>query len=114
MEITLQILVIIILSISVILSLIPIIPGTVIAFAIILLYAFYDKFEKIPIWLIITLFIITVLSTLIDNIAGALGVNKVKGSKYAMFGSIIGAIIGAIIFQIIGLILGTFFGVFLG
>ncbi|MBD3300728.1 MAG: DUF456 family protein, partial [Candidatus Moranbacteria bacterium] len=91
-----------------------ILPGTVITFVGILSYAIFDKFEKIPVWLVLVLLVVTFFSTLIDNFAGALGVRRLKGSKYAFWGSIIGAIIGVIVLNLLGLIIGSFLGAIVG
>ena len=89
-------------------------PGVWLVFIGVLIVAKIGKFLIITPTILIVLFILSLLSTFIDNIVIALGAKKLGGSKYGMIGAILGVFIGALIAHIPGMFIGSFLGATLG
>lgn len=81
-------------------------PGVWLVYVGVLLLSALDSFEVISPSILVVLFILSLLSTFVDNIVVALGAKKFGGSNWGMVGAIVGGIVG--------LILGSFVGMFLG
>ncbi len=81
-------------------------PGVWLVYIGVLLLSALDSFEVISPSILVVLFILSLLSTFVDNIVVALGAKKFGGSNWGMVGAIVGGIVG--------LILGSFVGMFLG
>lgn len=95
-------------------TLLPVLPGTPAIFLAALLYGFYDHFQHIGTGTLIILFILMVLTHLVDYLASVYGAKKYGATSYGTWGSFIGGIIGVIFFQLPGIIIGPFVGAFLG
>ncbi len=89
-------------------------PGVWLVYISIIILAILGKFAIITPTILIILFLLTLLSTFIDNIVIALGAKKLGGSKYGMIGAILGVFIGALIANIPGMLIGSFLGATLG
>ena len=108
------------------LILIPIgLSGTFIIVADVLVFSLFDKFDRIPIWLIIVFFIVSVLGEVVEYLSSVVGTKKFGASNLsivlmfvfmivgglvgasftfgigAMFGAIIGAFVGALVGELI-------------
>ncbi len=94
-------------------TLLPVLPGTPIVFAGMLLAAWADDFHRIGIFTVIVLAVLTVLAMTIDFIAGLLGAKRVGASKPAILGAAIGTFIG-MFFSLPGLLIGPFAGALIG
>ena len=93
-------------------SIIPVIPGPIMSYIGLLLIHFFTDLNFTDNELV-RYGIITVLVFASDYILQFLGVNKMGGKKYAVYGTMIGVSIG-LFFPPIGLILGPFIGAFMG
>lgn len=91
----------------------PALPGLPLVFGGMLLAAWVDGFERIGVWTLIILGVLTVLSLLIDIVATAMGAKRVGASKAAIVGAMIGTIAG-LFFGIIGIFIAPFIGAVLG
>ena len=72
----------------------PMLPGTVLVFAGLLIAAWADVFEKVGWVTIAVLGALTALSLLVDIAASGAGVKRAGASKQAVIGAVIGAVAG--------------------
>lgn len=113
MDIFLSILAIILMLVGLIGAILPIIPGPVISFfGLLSIYFLSDN--PLTDQFMVTMVIITVAITALDQIVPVLGTKKMGGSRYGINGSIVGLIIGIFFFPPIGLIVGPFLGALVG
>lgn len=94
-------------------TLLPVLPGLPLVFGGMLLAAWIDDFQRIGYVTLAILAVITVLSILVDLLAGALGAKKFGASRAAVIGAAVGTFIGLFL-GIPGLILGPFLGALAG
>jgi len=85
-------------------------PGVWLVYISVFILAIVGKFTVITPLILIILFILTLLSTFVDNILVALGAKKLGGSKWGMIGAILGVIVGVIIGNIPGMFIGSILG----
>lgn len=85
-------------------------PGVWLVYISVFILAWMGKFLIITPTILIVLFILTLLSTFIDNIVIALGAKKLGGSKWGMIGAIVGVIIGVLVGNIPGMFIGSIIG----
>ena len=78
-------------------TVLPIIPGVPIIFIAILIYTLLTDFAAISGQVIVVFAGLTVLSLLLDWLAGSLGVKKMGGSTAGMVGALVGMIVGLMI-----------------
>jgi hypothetical protein len=72
----------------------PVLPGTVLIFAAILLGAWIDDFAKISTWTVAVAALLTVISLVCDSVAAALGAKRVGASRQAVIGAVLGTLLG--------------------
>jgi len=89
----------------------PILPGIPVAFLGMLLAAWLGDFEKISVFTVIVLGLLTAASVAVDFFAGLIGAKRAGASKMAMLGGAVGGLLGFIVLNFIGLIIGPFIGV---
>lgn len=94
-------------------TILPVLPGTPIVFAGMLLTAWADGFQKIGVFTIILLALLTLIAMATDFVAGLLGAKRVGASRLAIIGAAIGTIVG-LFFGIPGLLVGPFAGALFG
>jgi len=85
-------------------------PGVWLVYISVFILALVGKFTVITPLILIILFVLTLLSTFVDNILVALGAKKLGGSKWGMIGAILGVIVGVIIGNIPGMFIGSILG----
>ena len=90
-------------------SVLPLIPGTPLILAGAVIYAVATDFDPVGPWHLLILFGIAGVAYSLDYLAGAAGVKKLGGSRWAMLGAVLGAIVG-VFWGILGLILGPIAG----
>ncbi|GIW38033.1 MAG: hypothetical protein KatS3mg074_431 [Meiothermus sp.] len=93
---------------------IPVVPAGFIIVGMALLHELLVGFSEIPLSVWVVLTILTVLSSLVDNIAGALGARHFGGSRQGVWGAFIGGILGIFILPPLGLFLMPLVGAFVG
>ena len=87
----------------------PVLPGSALVFAGLLMAAWIDGFEKVG-WVPLTVLgVLTALTFLADIAATGAGAKKAGASKQAIIGATIGTVVG-IFFGIIGIFVGPFVG----
>lgn len=91
----------------------PALPGLPLVFGGMLLAAWVDGFERIGVWTLVILGVLTALSLVIDVIATAMGAKRVGASRLAIIGAMLGTIIG-LFFGFIGVFIAPFIGAVIG
>jgi hypothetical protein len=90
-------------------TMVPVLPGSVLIFAGLLMAAWIDGFEKVG-WVPLTVLgVLTALTFLADIVATGAGTKKAGASKQAVIGSTIGTVVG-MFFGIVGIFVGPFAG----
>lgn len=91
----------------------PALPGAPLVFAGLFLAAWIEDFEKVG-WLPLSILAVLAAAIIVvDFGASALGAQRVRASKWGIFGAFAGALVG-LFFGIPGLILGPFVGAVVG
>lgn len=72
----------------------PVLPGTVLIFAGILLGAWIDDFARISAWTVWVAAALTAISVICDYLAAALGARRAGASRQAVTGAVIGTFAG--------------------
>ena len=94
-------------------TVLPVLPGTLLVFAGLLLAAWADQFTRVG-WIGMSIVgALALLAVAADLIASAMGAKRVGASPQALVGATVGGVIG-ILFGIPGMILGPFAGAVLG
>jgi uncharacterized protein len=117
-EITLLIVAILFQMVGFIGSVVPILPGPILVFVGSLIYAWPTGFDKVGIWIILLLLVITILVQVLDFLMGAWGAKKFGGTWRGIVGAIAGALISIfsghiymiIILPLIGAVVGELIG----
>ena len=91
----------------------PALPGLPLVFVGMLVAAWADGFSNVPVWIMVLLGVLTLLSLAIDFWATALGAKRVGASRKAILGAMLGTL-GGLFLGPIGLLLGPFAGALAG
>lgn len=94
-------------------TIVPMLPGTPLVFAGLLVVAWIDDFARVGTMPLVLLGILTALSLLVDFAASILGAKRAGATRGAVTGAALGAVVG-LFFGLPGLILGPFAGAFAG
>lgn len=94
-------------------TVLPALPGLPLMFAGMLLAAWAGDFERIGLWTLLILAVLTLLSIGIDLLASAAGAKRVGASRLAVTGALVGAMVG-LFFGIVGVFVGPFVGAVAG
>lgn len=113
MEKLILILSILIMLIGIAGSFLPVLPGIPLVFLGILGYGWYEGFKHVTVQYLAVIGGLTVLSVLVDYVAGAAGAKKVGSSQAGIIGAVLGAIIG-IFWGPLGILIGPLVGAFIG
>jgi uncharacterized protein YqgC (DUF456 family) len=92
---------------------VPIIPGTVIAYAGVLIFAIYHDFTRVSAAALVILGVIAGLGLIVDNLLNLIGARAFGASRAGLWGVFIGGIIGGFLFFPLGLLVGPFLGALL-
>lgn len=113
MEIIAKALAIVVMLIGIAGSIMPVLPGIPLVFLAILGYGWFEGFNLISVHYIAIMGTLTLLSVLVDYIAGVWGAKRAGSSKLGMFGAGLGIVVG-IFFGPIGILVGPLLGAFAG
>ena len=91
----------------------PALPGLPLVYGGMLLAAWTDGFERISVFTLVVLGILTLLSLLIDFVATAMGAKRVGASRWAVVGAAIGTVAG-LFFGFVGVFVAPFIGAVVG
>jgi uncharacterized protein YqgC (DUF456 family) len=94
-------------------TILPALPGAPLVFAGLLIAAWIDHFQKVGWFTLVLLFLLMLLTFVIEIAAAGMGAKRVGASKLALFGAAVGTIVG-LFFSLPGLLLGPFVGAALG
>lgn len=92
---------------------IPALPGPILAFLAIILISIPGGWALFPVWAVVSVGVLALFATVMDNVLPALSSKKAGASKAGIWGSIIGMVAGSF-FTPIGTIVGAFVGALLG
>ena len=95
-------------------TVLPALPGLPLVFAGMLVAAWADGFTNVPVWVLVLLGLLTLLSLAIDFWATALGAKRVGASRKAIIGAMLGTLGGLFVLPPLGLLLGPFVGALAG
>ena len=87
----------------------PVVPGVIIAYAGLLLYALVEGFQTFTPWSMVLLGILAVAGSLVDNVAGVYGAKKFGATRWGIWGAVAGLIVG-FFFGPLGIIVGPLVG----
>ena len=114
METLTWILIVTLMIVGVIGSILPFIPGATLILAGAVVHQLVFGGDNMKGWWIVgILLLLTVLSYVVDIVAGALGARRFGASKWGAWGGFVGAIVG-LFFGLPGLLLGPIIGVLAG
>jgi uncharacterized protein YqgC (DUF456 family) len=91
----------------------PVLPGLPLMFVGMLLAAWADHFQRVPIWVIVILGLMSLAALVVDFLATAFGAKRYGAGKLAVLGAALGTLVG-LFFGIPGLIIGPFLGAVVG
>jgi uncharacterized protein YqgC (DUF456 family) len=94
-------------------TILPALPGVPLVFAGMLLAAWANDFQEVPVWVIVLLGAMTLVSLAVDFFASLLGAKRAGASKKALWGAALGTVVGMFL-GIPGLLLGPFVGAVAG
>jgi uncharacterized protein len=75
-------------------TLLPALPGAILVFGGIVLAAWIGDFERIPVWLLVLLAVLTAMAWVVDYVAAAIGAKRAGASPQALIGATIGTAAG--------------------
>src|SRR5687768_10967073 len=88
-------------------TILPALPGVPLVFAGMLLAAWANDFQDVPVWVIVLLGAMTLVSLAVDFFASMLGAKRAGASTKALWGAALGTVFGMFL-GIPGLLLGPF------
>ena len=94
-------------------TVLPVLPGTILVLAGIVLGAWLDDFTRVRWWVIAIISLLAVVAWATDYFATILGAKKVGASKWALIGAALGTIAG-IFMGLIGVLFMPFVGAVIG
>lgn len=94
-------------------TVLPMLPGVPLVFAGLLLAAWHGGFDQVSILTMVIIGVIAAMAWVVDFFASVVTAKKVGASKYALWGAAIGAVLG-ITGGIVGLIIGPAIGAIIG
>jgi uncharacterized protein len=86
---------------------IPAMPGTLLLYGGLFMGAWAENFTYVGVGTLLILALLTVLSYILDFMAGAVGVKRFGASKRAVAGALLGSVLG-LFFGLPGMLLGPF------
>ncbi|MCK5230597.1 MAG: DUF456 domain-containing protein [Desulfobulbaceae bacterium] len=113
MDLTADIILLIVLLAGVIGTLFPVVPGTGIILAAAVLHAVVTKFDPINGTVLVVLTVLCVVSWVGQYALTAFGSKKFGSSRYGVIGACVGMVVGLILPVAGGIFIGTFLGAFL-
>ena len=75
-------------------TLLPALPGAALVFAGLLLGAWIDDFARVSVPTVVVLGVLTLVSWIVDYLAGILGAKRVGATRQAVIGAAIGTLLG--------------------
>lgn len=101
-------------AVALLATFIPVVPAGLVIVGMALLHELLVGFGEISLAIWIVLGVLTVLSSLVDNIAGVIGARRYGGSRQGVWGAFIGGVLGIFVLPPVGLFLMPMVGAYLG
>ncbi len=95
-------------------AIIPAMPGVPLIYAGYLLYGVLSGWQSYGLGTMVFWAAVTILSLVLDYLAGIAGTKKYGASIFGIWGSVVGAVAGVLLANLPGLVIGTFVGAFAG
>jgi uncharacterized protein YqgC (DUF456 family) len=89
---------------------IPVLPSSPLIFVGAIIYGFVTDFQEITWKVLLSLFVLAVVSQALDYMATVYGAKKMNASKWGMAGAFVGTIVGLFFGGLVGVIAGPFIG----
>jgi uncharacterized protein len=93
---------------------VPLLPGVLLAWAGVFLYALLTSFQNISAWTVIILLVLSVGTTVLDIFAPLVGAERFRASHAGIAGAMIGFAVGTLFLGPVGIIVGPFAGALMG
>ena len=103
-----------VMSIGLVGTLLPFIPGIPLIYGCFLFYGFVTGWESYGLGAVVGWGIVTVFTIILEFYAGSIGAQRYGASKLGMWLSIVGGIVGIVVAGFIGIIVGPFVGAVVG
>jgi uncharacterized protein len=94
-------------------TVLPALPGVVLVLAGVIVGAWIDDFDKVPVWIVVLIGVLAVVAWVTDYVATLMGAKKAGASKLALLGAAVGTILG-IFTGLIGLLFMPLVGAAIG
>ena len=94
-------------------TVLPILPGTLLVWAGLLLGAWIDDFTRVGAGTVVVISILAVLAWALDFVAGLMGAKRAGASKFALVGAAIGTVVG-ILMGLVGVLFMPLVGAAIG
>ena len=75
-------------------TVLPVLPGTLLVWAGIVLGAWIDDFSRVGVTTVVVISVLAVLAWALDFVAGLLGAKRAGASKLALIGAAVGTVVG--------------------
>ena len=75
-------------------TVLPLLPGTLLVWAGVLLGAWIDDFTRVSITTVVIISVVAVLAWALDFVAGLMGAKRAGASKLALIGAALGTVVG--------------------
>ena len=85
-------------------------PGVWLVYISVVLLSWFTGFTVITPGILIVLFVVSVVSTLVDNLGLLLGAKKMGASTWGMVGAVLGGVIGLFVGNFVGFLIGPIVG----
>ncbi|PKO26428.1 MAG: DUF456 domain-containing protein [Betaproteobacteria bacterium HGW-Betaproteobacteria-9] len=94
-------------------TVLPVLPGTVLVWAGIVLGAWIDDFQRVGTTTLVVVTVLAALAWMLDYVAGLLGARKAGASRQALLGAAIGTVVG-LFMGVVGVLFMPLVGAALG
>lgn len=94
-------------------TVVPLLPGTPLIFAGALIYGIFDSFQHLSVMTTGVIFLLMIISILVEYFSGMLGAKSFGASKFGNWGALIGGVTGFFWFPV-GVIMGPLIGAVIG
>ena len=95
-------------------TILPMLPGVALIFAVILAYGWWEGFQVITFNYLLILGLLTVLSALLNYLSTVMGAKYFGSTRAGLIGAFLGVFVGIFIFPPLGIIIGPLAGAFIG
>ena len=75
-------------------TVLPAIPGPTLVFGGVLLAAWIDDFQRVPVWVVVVVGVLAAITWIVDLVAAVAGAKRVGASSWAVAGAAIGTVAG--------------------